>query len=296
MGAVAIGAMAVPSYPSAEDARREEGFLRARDGLRLYWQAYTPALVRGTVAVIPGGGDHSGRYPALTRALVEAGFAVVLLDFRGHGRSDGRRWHIERFGDYVDDLEAFMALVRGRAGRGGTFVVAHSQGALIAATWATEAPRGVAGFVLSSPYFRLKLSPPPLKVLAARLVGSVVPWLPLSTGLRVENLTSDAEMQRWTDGDALYGRSTTPRWFVESQRAQSQILRLAPSFTYPLLVLAGGGDPIADPAAERAFYEASGSKDKTFREYEGFRHELFNERERERPIADAVTWLSDRVS
>ena len=29
--------------------------------------------------------------------------------------------------------------------------------------------------------------------------------------------------------------------------------------------------------------------------YEGFRHELFNELERERPLADAVAWISARA-
>jgi alpha-beta hydrolase superfamily lysophospholipase len=285
----------IDPYPSAAEARREEGSLHPRNGLRLHWLRYTPPDARGTVAVLPGGGDHSGRYPALTSALVRAGFSVAALDFRGHGQSQGRRWHIESFQDYLDDLDAFMALVREGAALGRVFVVAHSQGALIAVTWATEAPRDVAGFVLSSPYFRLRLTPPRLKILGARLAGKVVPWLPVSTGLRVEDLTSDPEMQRWTDEDPLYGRATTPRWFAESQRAQAEIFRRAASFSYPLLVLAGGGDPIADPAAERAFHDASASKDKVFHQYEGFRHELFNERGRERPIGDTVAWLSERA-
>jgi len=283
------------AYPPAADARREEGSLHSKDGLRLHWLRYTPPDARGTVAVLPGGGDHSGRYPALTSALVKAGFSVAALDFRGHGLSDGRRWHIESFQDYVDDLDAFMAFVREGSVPGRVFVVAHSQGALIAVTWATDAPRDVAGFVLSSPYFRLKLTPPRLKILGARLAGKVVPWLPVSTGLRVEDLTADPEMQRWTDEDPLYGRTTTPRWFAESQRAQCEILGRAPSFGYPLLVLAGGGDQIADPTSERAFHDAAGSKDRAFHQYEGFRHELFNERGRERPIGDAVAWLSDRA-
>jgi alpha-beta hydrolase superfamily lysophospholipase len=174
-------------------------------------------------------------------------------------------------------------------------VVAHSQGALVAVAWGLVARRGVAGFVLSSPYLRLKLDPPRLKILGARLVGTVVPWLPVSTGLRVADLTSDAEMQRWTDADPLYGRATTPRWFVESQRAQQRVVREAARFAYPFLALVGSGDPIADPAATAAFVAAAASSDKDLRTYEGFRHELFNETERQRPIADAVGWLTARL-
>jgi len=193
-------------------------------------------------------------------------------------------------------MDAFMAHVRAGAGGKKVLVVAHSQGALIAATWALAPERGVAGFVLSSPYFRLKFEPPRLKILVARLVGTVIPWLPLSTELRYEDLTSDVEMQRWTAVDPLYGKTTTPRWFNESQRAQREILRGARAFTHPVLVLVGGADPIADGEAGRAFYEAVSSKDKKFEQYEGMRHEIFNERGRDRPIADAVAWLTTRSS
>jgi alpha-beta hydrolase superfamily lysophospholipase len=287
--------MAVPSFPSAREAKHEEGFLHAKDNLRLYWQRFAPERPRATVAIVPGGGEHSGRYPAVTAALVRAGFAVELVDLRGHGQSDGRRWHIDAFDEYVGDADAFLAHVRAGAEGRKTFVLGHSQGALVVARWALEAGHAAAGFVLSSPFFRLKLDPPRLKVFGAKLVGTVVPWLPVSTGLRYADLTSDEEMQRWTEDDPLYGRQTTPRWFTESQRAQEDTLRRARAFSHPLLVLAGSGDPIADPQAMRAFHEAAASRDKELRVYEGFRHELFNERERDRPITDAVAWIAARA-
>jgi lysophospholipase len=284
--------MPVPRFPEEREAKHEDGFLRAKDGVRLYWQRYTPERPRASVAVLPGGGDHSGRYPGLTAALVRAGFAVDLLDFRGHGRADGRRWHIGAFDEYLGDVDTFMAHVRARAFDRKVFVVGHSQGGLVAALWGLQ--HEAAGFVLSSPYFRLKFTPPRLKILVARAIGTVVPWLPISTELKVQDLTTDEDHQRWTDADPLYGRRTTPRWFVESQRAQADIVRRAREFTHPLLILSGSADPIADPAAMRAFFDVAASKDKAFQVYEGFRHELFNERERDRAIGDAVGFIAAR--
>jgi alpha-beta hydrolase superfamily lysophospholipase len=286
-------ATSVPSFPAEAEARHEEGFLNSADHLRLYWQRYTPPRPRATVAVLHGGGDHSGRYPGLTSALVRAGFQAALVDFRGHGQSDGRRWHVDAFSDYLADLDAFVAKLSqdGVAGEK-LFVVGHSQGALVAALWGLSRGQLARGFVLSSPYFRLALRPPVLKVLGARIAGRVVPWLPVATGLQVEDLTSDPELQRWTDRDPLYGRATTPRWFSESSRAQAEVLRRAGEFQAPLLVLAAGADRIADPAAARAFVEAAGATDKRIVVYEGFRHEIFNEVERERPMSEAVAWLT----
>jgi alpha-beta hydrolase superfamily lysophospholipase len=281
--------MPVPSYPSDAEARHEEGFLNSADHLRLYWQRYTPPSPRATVAVLHGGGDHSGRYPALTSALVRAGFQVALVDFRGHGQSDGRRWHIDAFSDYVSDLDAFVAKLSqdGIAGER-LFAVAHSQGALVAALWGLTRGKLLSGFVLSSPYLKLAMKPPAAKVLGARVLGRVIPWFPVSTGLDVDDLTSDPELRRWTERDPLYGRATTPRWFDEATRAQVEVLRRAGEWQAPMLVLAGGADRIADVAATRAFVDAARSPDKRLVVYDGFRHELFNEVERDHPIGDAI--------
>jgi alpha-beta hydrolase superfamily lysophospholipase len=286
----------VPPYPSEAEARHEEGFLNSADHLRLFWQRYTPRNPRATVLVLHGGGDHGGRYPALTTALVRAGYQVALVDLRGHGQSDGRRWHVDSFQENLADLDAFVAkLSQDGVANDLLFVLGHSHGALVAALWGLSRGRHVAGFVLSSPYFKLALAPPALKVLAAKLVGRVVPWLPVSAGLDLADLTSDVELQRWTERDPLYGRKTTPRWFEESRRAQLEALRRPREFKAPLLVLAAGADRIADPAASRRFVEAAGSRDKRIVVYDGFRHEIFNEVRREAPIGEALAWLDSHA-
>lgn len=288
--------MGIPTYPPPDLAEHQEGFLHARDHQRLFWQRYVPRSPRATVIVLHGGGDHSGRYPALVSALVNAGFEAALVDLRGHGQSDGRRWHVDSFGDYLSDLDVFHEKLKADHPARPRLVVAHSQGALVAALWGMGREREVAGFVLSSPFFGFAIKPPLLKELGARLVGTVIPWLPVSTGLAFDSLTSDEEMQGWTARDHLYGRSTTPRWFVEAKRAQAEALRRAGEFKGRLLVLAAGADPVADLAATRSWVEGAGSVEKRLSVYEGFRHEIFNERERARPIGEAVEWLSAHVA
>jgi alpha-beta hydrolase superfamily lysophospholipase len=286
----------LPAFPTDAEARHDEGFLNSADHLRLFWQRFTPERPKATVIVLHGGGDHSGRYPGITRALVQAGFQVALVDFRGHGQSDGRRWHVDGFPDYLHDLDAFVAKLSqdGIAGER-LFAVGHSQGGLIASLWAVTRGRLLSGLVLSSPYFKLAFKPPAAKVLAAKLVGRVVPWLPVSADLDIAKLTSDREMQRWTDHDPLYGRATTPRWFGEARRAQIEALRRAGELEVPLLVLAAGADEIADVSATRAFVEAARSIDKRLVVYDGFRHEIFNEVRRAEPIGEAVAWISARA-
>ena len=286
--------MTLPAFPRPEQARRTEGTVRASGGPEIHWERYTPPHPHATVMVLHGAGDHAGRYAGITGALVAAGHEVALLDFRGHGRSGGRRWYVDRFEDYLADLDAFAERVRADAAGRKLFVVAHSQWGHIAAHWGMRGGKDVSGFVLSNPYFRLAIDPPKVKIWSALLVGKLIPHLPVDAKLDLATLTSDPEMQAWSDADPLYQRKTTPRWFTESGRAQDDLRRDMGRFDRPLLLLLGTGDRIADGAAGSEFFAAVSSKDKSLREYAGFEHEIFNERGRAAPIGDAVSWISER--
>jgi alpha-beta hydrolase superfamily lysophospholipase len=286
--------MSVPPFPTAPEATHDEGFLHSGDHTRIYWQRYRPASPRATVAVFHGGGDHSGRYPALTGALVRAGFTVALVDFRGHGQSDGRRWSIDSFSDYLADAEAFLHAQRAGA-TGRLFVVGHGEGALIAARWSLARAGQVDGFVLASPLFGFGPDALPRFRWRARLLGRAVPRLPLAARVEAGALTSDPELQAWIARDPLRGTFTTARWFTASAAAQREVLAEASRFQAPLLLLAGGIDRLTDLGESRRFFEAAGSGDKKLVIYQGFRHELFSERERERPLSDTVGWISARA-
>jgi alpha-beta hydrolase superfamily lysophospholipase len=275
-------------------ARHDEGFFNGRDGTRLFWKSSLPdGEPRAHVAVVHGYGDHYGRYGYVADALLADGFAVHGFDYRGHGRADGRRGYCEAWPHFVEDLEVFWERVRKDAGGKKTFMLAHSHGGLMAVKWMGERRvEGLSGVVLSAPYLKLAITPPAMKLLAARAVGRLVPWLPLKTELTVESLSRDLEVQRMTREDPLYLTVVTPRWFLESTRAQAEAMLLAPKIQAPLFVLCGAEDGVAAPAAARVFFEAAGAADKKFKEYPGMRHEPLNEVGRAEVFRDISGWIS----
>jgi alpha-beta hydrolase superfamily lysophospholipase len=247
------------------------------------------------VAVVHGYAEHLGRYGELTTALNAAGYAAHLVDLRGHGQSGGRRAFVDRFDDYLKDLALFLGRVREAAAGAPIFVVAHSNGALVAARYLLRNPEQVRGAVFSSPYLRLKLKISPIKIAAGKIVQRFLPALPMRNELRPEDLTRDVAIQQATRDDPLYQSIATPRWFTEAAAAQEALLRRASEFVAPFLCLVGGADPIADPAAGRQFFEGATSKDKQFRQYDGLLHELFHEPERDLVFKDVVAWLDARA-
>ncbi len=278
-----------------EGTQTEEGFFSARDGLRLFWHSAKVASPAAHVAVVHGYAEHLGRHSEVTRALNEAGYTVHLVDCRGHGQSGGKRAHVNKFDEYVSDLEVFLARVKEQAVGKPVFLLGHSHGALIAARYLLDKPEAVRGVVLSSPYFRLKLPVSPVKLMAGKLFGKVLPSLPMKNELNAELLTRDVAIQNATKADPLYQQIATPRWFTESNAAQETVLRRATEFVTPFLLLFGGADPVADPGAGREFYQAATSKDKQFKQYDGLLHELFHEPERDLVFKDLVGWLDERA-
>lgn len=277
------------------DTQTEEGFFSARDGLRLFWHTAKAAAPAAHVAVVHGYAEHLGRHAEITRALGEAGYTAHLLDCRGHGQSGGKRAHVDNFDDYLSDLELFLARVKEQAKGLPVFLLGHSHGGLIAARYLLDKPDAVRGAILSSPYFRLKLQVSPIKLMAGKLMARIMPSLPMKNELKAEQLTRDVAIQNATKTDPLYQQIATPGWFTQSTAAQETVLRRATEFVTPFLLLFGGADPIADPAAGREFFEAATSKDKQHKQYDGLLHELFHEPERDLVFKDVVGWLDERA-
>jgi lysophospholipase len=287
----------VTSQPSPVVFTEQSGFFKAPDHLRLYWRSFIPYRPRAAIGLIHGYADHSGRYLPTLRRFAGLGFAMHAFDYRGHGQSDGRRGHCDHFSDYLGDLQAFVDRVRGEARGQKLFLFGHSHGSLISLRWALDHPElpDFGGAILSGPYLKLALTPPKLKVLGAQVMGKVIPWLPVPTGLSMDMLTRDVEVQKATERDPLYNRNATPRWFNECNRVQEEVLARAAEFKWPALFLHGGADPIASVDATRDFYARAGSADKQLIVYEGFKHEVLNETEHERVWTDAAAWIEKRL-
>jgi len=218
---------------------------------------------------------------------------VLTFDYRGHGKADGARGDVNLWTDYLEDLKALFARLMDGARGKPLFLIAHSHGALMATHFLAEGgPPGLKGAVLTAPFYALAFDPPALKLLGAKLIKNIFPGLKISNELKPEQLSRDLAWQQETKIDPLYLHSTTPRWFFECQAAQKRLAGLGPGISLPVMMLAGTSDPIASMPAARAFFETIGSKNKTYKEYGDYRHEVMMEIGREQVWSDISSWIS----
>ncbi len=113
-----------------------QGFV-PNDGARIWYSSYGAGP---TVILLHGGLGHGGNWGAQVPALVAAGYRILLIDSRGHGRStrDERPYTYELM---ATDVVAVMdALAIGKAS-----LVGWSDGACIALVLAMKAPERARG-------------------------------------------------------------------------------------------------------------------------------------------------------
>lgn len=249
--------------------------------------------------ILHGYGDHSGRFSHVMDWFARRGVACDAFDFRGHGRSSGRRGFVRKWDEFLDDLRAMLAGVGQHSASTPLFVLGHSHGGLVAATAGALGiltSHRVAGVILSAPYLRPATPLSPLWATIAAVTNVVAPALRVGSGLSAEMLTSDPEMMEDSRNDPLLARAATPRWYAVTRDRQRRLPEIASGFALPLLCLIGDADTIADVAAARTFVEDVASTDKTIEVLPGQRHEILRETAREATFQRILQWMTGRIS
>ena len=262
----------------------------------IYSRYYKAAAPRAAVVLVHGFGEHSGRYEALIRHLLEHGYDVTVYDHRGHGKSSGLYGHIDRFSHYEDDLQVIIDSARKTSSGGGLFLIGHSMGGLVTLRYLTREDATVAGAVVSAPLLAIAARVPAHKVLIARIGAALAPRLRLPNDIDPTVLSRDPEVGRAYAADPLVGRLVSTRWFAEAVYAMKEVKTAASKITTPLLLLHGTEDRLAAIEATKALYPLIASRDKELRVLEGFYHELFNEPEKEEIYRRVTDWLGARAA
>ena len=262
----------------------------APDGARLALRRAAPAgPSRAVLLLLHGFGDHSGRYAHVAAWAVARGYSLWALDQRGHGHSPGPRGHITRFAQFLADVAA----LRRRAAAevpAPQVLLGHSFGGLVVLRYLETAPQGLAAAVVTSPFLALAMHAPAWKVAAARVLADLAPGLGMSTGLDTALLSTDAGVGEAARADPLYHGRMTPRAWREILAAQAAAVAEKDRIATPLLMLLADDDRILSSAASRAFAAALPTPADLI-VYEGMYHEILNERERGRVLADLGAWL-----
>ncbi len=269
-----------------------EGAFEGSQGIRLYYQNWRPEQVapRAVIVISHGFGEHSGRYGNVVRYLVPRGYTIYALDHRGHGRSPGRRGHINRWAEYREDLRAFVSFVKNEEPGFPLFLYGHSMGGLIALEYVLRYPEGLRGVVASAPL----LGPPGVsRVLTAmsHIASRIWPSFSLRTGGDAGVLSRAPGVIAALEADPLAHGRASARLGTEITAATAWTQAHAPDLRVPVLLLHGTADRLTPPAATRRFFENVRITDKELYDLEGVYHEPHNDLDHEQVLASIEGWI-----
>lgn len=153
------------------------------DGGGIAARVFGDDAARDVIVLVHGIGAAGERWNNPAGLLAGAtGAQVVVLDLRGHNLSSGRRYDLDRIGQYEDDLAQVVAAIQSEKPGARVWLAGHSMGGGIALRFALKADRPqVAGYLLFAPVFgpgptepRSTPADPVLRIDRARMTGLIL--------------------------------------------------------------------------------------------------------------------------
>lgn len=306
---------------TADHGAAGEAALDAADGARIHYRRWLgTAPPRAVVQIVHGAAEHGGRYDRFARALVAQGYAAYAGDHRGHGLTRVRSGELgdagpDAWNRFVEDERQLSERIRAAHPQAKLVLFGHSMGSFIVQDYLTRHGGLPDAVILSGTAYG---PPPPPEALAlAEQAAAAAPlgpsqlWAsrfeafnqPFSGKPGFEWLSRDEDEVRKYRDDPLAGfpfSNELVRDFFRGMAALRDPAREAriPQ-SLPVLVIQGSLDPVgANLQATQALldrYRALGLTQVEHRFYEGARHELLNETNRDEVQGDLLAWLARTV-
>jgi len=264
-------------------------------GRKIFTRSWRPdTRPRGVVAIVHGLNAHSGHYEWPGEQLAAAGLAVHALDLHGRGKSDGERYYVAKFQDYVDDVAAFVTRTKAAEPGLPVFLLGHSAGGVVACLYTLEHQSELAGLISES--FAHELPAPSFALAVLKGISHIAPHAHVLK-LKNEDFSRDPKRVEMMNHDPLIAHESQPtQTLAELVRADERLKNEFGKITLPVLILHGTADKATKPSGSKKFYEMTGSTDKTLKLYDGYVHDLLADIGKETVMADLVGWLNARLA
>ena len=275
-------------------ATQHEEKVQGAGDLNLFVRSWRPeGEARGVVAIVPGFNAHSGYYGWAAEQFTATSLAVYAVDLRGRGHSDGERFYVEKFADYVSDVATLVTLAKSREPALPLFLLGHSAGGVVACIYTLEHPTELAGLICES--FAHEVPAPDFALAVFKGLSHVAPHAHI-LHLKNEIFSRDPNAVQAMNDDPLIAHETQPtQTLAEMVRADERLKQEFPLMTLPVLILHGTADTATRPSGSQRFYDNAGSTDKTLKLYEGHFHDLLNDIDKEVVMGDILRWIDARL-
>lgn len=263
-------------------------------GLNIATRSWQPfGKTRAVVVIVPGFNSHSGYFEWVAAQLVSNSISVYAIDLRGRGKSDGERFYVQNFEDYVNDVATFVSIAKKQEAGLPVFMLGHSAGGVVACNYTIDHQSELAGLICES--FAYKVPAPDFALAVLKGLSHIAPHAHVLK-LHNEDFSRDPKAVEFMNNDPLIAHEVQPSQTVAAMvRADERLDKDLSKITLPVFILHGTKDKATKPSGSQHFYDVAGSKDKTLKLYEGYFHDPLNDLGKETVLTDILNWLNKRI-
>lgn len=266
------------------------------DGLNYYAQMWSNNnKPKAIISLIHGIGEHSSRYEDWAKYFVSNDFFVLTFDYRGHGKSEGKRGHIPNYEASMKDIDLIIDKSNEMFPDIPKFLYGHSLGGNFVINYLISRKNiNIYGAIVTSPWLKLAFNPPKTQLKLAKLLKNIFPSYTQSSGLKVEHISRDSNVVEKYKTDSLVHKKISIQLFIDAYQKGLFAYQNATKVDKPILLLHGNSDNIT---SHKASYEFSRKNIKkiTFKLWEGCYHELHNEINKVEVADFIITWVNQQL-
>ncbi|MCP9766400.1 lysophospholipase [Lacihabitans sp. LS3-19] len=267
--------------------------LKSTGGINLFTQNYFVDKPVGNILLVHGLAEHCGRYAHVADALNKIGLNVYSFDLRGHGKSDGPRAFVKSIDEFREDVEVVYNSIPKDLP---TFILGHSLGGLITLNFLMFRERtDIDGVIFSGAALEIGEDITPFTQKVVTFLAKIAPKLP-TVKLDPKTVSRDLkEVEKYANDPLNYHGGTKAGLGLAMLNGINKLKSQFKDFTYPVLIMHGEGDKLANPEGSKALYSQCTSTDKTLKIWDGAFHEIFNEINKNEIIQYTTHWIKERI-
>ena len=305
---------------------REFYFPSSDGSSRIHAAEWTPESgeIIGVLQIAHGVAEYGMRYAPFAEFMTEHGFAVVANDHLGHGKTAENEQELcffaekDGWNDVVSDMDQLHKLTAAKYPGVPYFLFGHSMGSFYARWYAEKWPESITALIISG-----TAGPSVMNAIGQRLAALIAAVKdndavsPLMVNLNFGSyckripdaaspnawLSRDTQVVRDYDADKLCTFSFTAGTYREMLATLNHVSRKSwaegIAKDLPILLIAGDADPVGNYGAGVrtvwAMLGDAGVQDLTCQIYEGARHELHNETNRQEVFDYVLTWIECHI-
>jgi len=288
--------------------RMKEGTFEGAEGVKIHYRTLNSPSAQNCLVILPGRTEPIEKYAEVVYDLLQTqtgkNMDYYLMDHRGQGQS-GRMaapsdmGHVDKFENYVKDVETFVKLQNLDKRCEHKFLLAHSMGAGIATAVLLKNPKAFDKVVLGSPMLKIQTKPYSYTTARAIVQGMVmagkgskfaVGQKPFNGAAKFEDNTFTTSPERFKMAMGMFNAypqtkvgGVSSRWILEVMKGTNPLRSRYHEISTPMIVINAGIESYSEPSEMAELCKQAANCKHVF--LKSSKHEVFMDRDENRNVA-----------